>query len=320
MPSRLIKILGLLAVTLTCVLIAIVLFKRPAHPPEPFAGTIDKADRITVKTGDSSVDLTRDSATWTVSGGSASPGYKADPDKVKSLLNALENVEVEDVISEHPGDAAEFELNPASATQIQLLSKSGTALAAGWFGKQAPDFTHLYFKYPDQPSVHLARGAIRGELGQAELRWWRDRTLFNFGENQVLNLLIEMPTHKTALARSSTTWTCNGRLIDPAPVWGIIGTLAHLRAEDFVDPSKDPGLTAASLTFATVHIQLPDTTAHTLHLGKLDPQTTRYPVSVDTDPSVGWVPEGTIKAILQKPGNFKPLSTSSPAAVSGGSK
>ena len=43
-------------------------------------------------------------------------------------------------------------------------------LAGGIFGKQAPDFTnHIYFRYPDKPTIYLAHGMVRGELGESDL-------------------------------------------------------------------------------------------------------------------------------------------------------
>src|SRR5258708_4771466 len=283
--SRLVKILLVIAGLLAFVILAIVLIQHPNHSLAPFAQSVDIAEKITVQTGSAQIELLRDSATWVVSSSSSTGPYKADSEKVKNLQTGLRGIQVEDAISERPDQAASFEINPESATAITLW-KSNARLATGMFGKQAPDFAHLYFQYPDKPTVYLARGAIRGDLGTPNLNAWRDRSLLNIAEDQVLTLLIQGPGFTTALARSSDTWSLNGRIVDPTPVWGMLGLLAHLRAESFADGSEDPRLAAGALKYASVTLQMRDNTVHVLHIGQVDPQTKRYPVSIDADSSV----------------------------------
>jgi hypothetical protein len=303
MPPRLLKILITTTFILALVLAGLYWMHRPRHSQRPFTASLDAAQKVTLQTGSTQIELIRDSATWTVSSGSKGP-YKAESEHVKSLLNSLKEVQVEDVISER-SDATEFQLNPGSATQVTLLGKNNAPLATGLFGKQAPDGAHSYFKYPDQTAIYLARGGIRNDLVEAGVNSWRNPTLLNASEDQVLTLLIEGPGFKTALARSSDTWSCNGRPIDPTPVWGLLGQLVHLRAEEFADPVQHPELAASRLTYATVILQQHDGTSHTLHIGPLDKKSTRHPVSIDADPNVAWIPEGIVKAILQKPSSFK---------------
>jgi hypothetical protein len=135
--------------------------------------------------------------------------------------------------------------------------------------------------------------------------WWRDASLLTVAEDQVLTLYIEGPGFKTALARSSDTWSLNGKAIDPAPVWGLLGVLAHLRADDFVDLTAYPQFSRDQLTYASVLIQLRDGTSHALRIGRRDPSQPRYPVAVNQEASPAWVREATIKSILQKPADFK---------------
>jgi len=305
-PSRLIKILLVITGLLAFAILAFFLLHRPKHPQTPFISAVDTAEKITLQTGPARIELDRDGTSWTVSTSSGVERYNADPDKIKTLETGLRNINVEDVISDRPDRAAEFEVNPESATHITVYGKNATLLAEGIFGKQVPDFIHLYFKFPGQPDIYLARGAIRGELGEPVLKGWRDHSLLNVAEDQILNLSIQGPGFKTVLVRSSDTWSCNGKNVNPTLAWGMLGVLAHLKADDFADLSQHPELAAGKLKYAEVSVKLRDGSSHSVHIGLLDKKTQRYPVAVDNDPSVAWVVEGTVKSFLKKPADFNP--------------
>ena len=116
-----------------------------------------------------------------------------------------------------------------------------------------------------------------------------------------MTIYIEGPGFKTALARSSDTWSLNGNVVDAAPVWGLLGQLAHLRAEAFADSTQPP----EKLTHASCIVQLRNGTTRQLRLGRPDPATKRYPAAVDKDPGIAWISEAAAKSILQKPSDFK---------------
>ncbi len=80
----------------------------------------------------------------------------------------------------------------------------------------------------------------------------------------------------------------------------LVGTLAHLRADDFVDSAVYPALTFEGLTQARVTVK-GSGAAVELRIGGQDPKTKRYPVSVGKDTGVVWIFEPTVKALLQNP-------------------
>ena len=115
------------------------------------------------------------------------------------------------------------------------------------------------------------------------------------------------PVSKPRWRRSSDTWSLNGHVVDPAPVWGTLGVVAHLRADDFVDLTAHPDWAADKLTYASVILQLKDGSGTSLvRIGRQDPASKHYPVSINKDPTVYAVAENTIKGILRKPSEFKP--------------
>ena len=94
-------------------------------------------------------------------------------DAGSAFESGLKNVQLEDVISERADRAADFQVDAAGGLRVTVRDHAGALLADGVFGKQAMDATHIYFRFPDQPKVYLARGFYRGDLGGADFSGWR---------------------------------------------------------------------------------------------------------------------------------------------------
>jgi hypothetical protein len=297
---RLLKVLILSASLLLLILVATVILRRPEGAKRPFASQLPQTEKMTVQVATTTLSFVKDQGTWRVQMGSAGP-FKADAGRIEGLQNSLKSLEVEDVISEKGQHASDFELNPDSATAITLLDKNQKELAAGLFGKRADDGAHTYFRYPNSPTIYLARGAVQVELN---FNAWRDTVLLEAPEEKVLTLLIEGPGYETTLLRTSDTWSVNGNVIDPQPVWSLLGTLAHLRTQEFADLVARPDLAANQLRYATITLQLTEGPNQVLHIGSRDSKTRRYPVSVNDETSVYWLPEATVQAFLKKPSDF----------------
>jgi hypothetical protein len=264
----------------------------------------DKAEQIVLKQGAQSLNLRRETGLWKVSAG-APPAYPADPELVKPLISGIKNLQVEDEISDRADRAADYDLSPESGTRVQLLDAKGATLAEGIFGKQAPDFTHLYFRYPDKPNVFLARGLVKGDLGRLEVNYWRSRQLIDIPEAKIQHIVMDAKGFKTDLVRTSTdAWSVNGKPADPGFVNALIGTYAHSHVDDFVDPSVYPKLTVEGLTFAHVNVVGTDASVD-LRIGAQDPKSKRYPASTGKDQGLVWLSQATIDSLLKNPAVFK---------------
>lgn len=305
-PSKLLKLLCLTAALLGFIVITAVFLKKPKKPEAPFAKAIETVQKISLEIAPRAIVLYKKETVWEVAASSGGARFSADPEKIKTLLKSLEAVRVEDVISHRGQSAAEYEINPGSATAITVHAANPTSVA-GIFGKQAPDFSHFYFRFPDHTTIYLARGAIRGELGTPEVKFWLNPDLLNLAEDTVQTVRMEGPGFKTLLERSSNTWSVNGKKVDPTRVWGVIGQLAHLRAEDFSDPAQSSSPSAGTLTYAAIEIHTTEGKTHRVRIGKLEAATKRHPVMVDEGPALGWISENTFQMLLQKPTDFKSL-------------
>jgi len=279
-------------------------YRQVPHEKTPFAKMADKADQIILSQGSRAVVMRRGAGQWKV-GLASAPFYAADSELIKPLLSNLNGLQVEDEITDRADRAADYDVTAETGIHVRLLDARQAGLAEGIFGKQAPDFGHIYFRYSDKPNVYLARGLIRGDLGRMELNYWRSRQLFDIPEAKIQSIVIEGKGFTTDLKRVSTdTWTLNGKPADSGFVNALIGTYAHSHVDDFVDTAAYPNLTFEGLTYAHLRVMGTDT-SFDLRIGAQDPKTKRYPASAGKDQGLVWLSQATLDSLLKKPAVFK---------------
>jgi len=302
MSTALLKKMFLLTGLLLVVLL-VYYYRQVPHFQVPFAKAAGSVERILLEQGPKKIELHKEGKLWQVFS-PTSAHYPADENAVKTFISTLKDVQIEDQISDRADRASEYEVNSESGTRVCFMDASGTKLAEGIFGKQAPDVAHLYFRYPDKPNVYLARGLIRGELGQPELNSWRSRQLIDLPETGIQEVLIQGKGFATDLVRKGTdTWTLNGKVLEPAPVYQLLGALGHLSADEFVTPSTAPVFTYDSLQYAKIAIKTADRTVE-LHIGPEWVQQQKYPAAVSAEGGVAWLYELHVKPLLLKPSDF----------------
>jgi hypothetical protein len=282
----------------------IYVFRQVPHEKKPFAKAADKTDQIIISQGSRALTLRRESGQWKV-GLAGAPTYAADAELVKPLLTSLGGLQVEDEITDRTDRASDYDVTVDSGIRVRLLDAKQTSLGEGIFGKQAPDFAHIYFRYPDKPDVYLARGLIRGDLGRIEPNYWRSRQLIDIPETKIEAIMIEGKGFKTDLVRTGTdTWTLNGQSADSGFVNALIGTFSHSHLDDFIDPAAYPNLTFDGLAYAHINISATGT-AVDLRIGSQDPKTKRYPASIGKVQGMVWLSQGTLDSLLKKPSDLK---------------
>jgi hypothetical protein len=283
--------------------LAYVYFQVP-HEKKPFAHAAEKAEQINLSQGGREIALRRESGQWKV-GQSTGPSYSADAEIIKTLLTGLGAVQLEDVITDRADRAADYDVTVDSGLRVRVVDAKQAILGEGIFGKQAPDFAHIYFRYSDKPDVFLARGLIRGDLGRADQNFWRSRQLIDIAEAKVQSIFIQGPGFKTDLVRiSSDSWTLNGEPAESGYVNALIGTLAHSHLDEFIDPIAFPNLSDDKLSYAHVSVRGTGTSVDLL-IGTPDPKSKRYPASIGKDHGLVWLSQGTIDSLLKKPADLK---------------
>ncbi len=285
-------------ILLTALIVAHLYFQVP-HRKMPYAKAIDQASRITLTQGGAGIELQRNGKDWTVQA-SSSPAYPVDADRLRTLLSGLPELQLEDIIADRADRAPDFEVDAASGTRVTLYGSNHAALADGIVGKQAPDFNHIYFRFPDQSNVYLARGLIRGELGGAALPEWRSKDIVTTAEPDFRRIQIQKGGTPFTLERSSNTWMLEGRTINPAPVYTLTGALAHLKADSFI-PDKE----ASTIKFSAGRIEFStDKDTDTLSFSAPDATTHRIAVRLENTHQTYSVSEPKVLALFPKKSTF----------------
>jgi len=283
------------------------LYRQVPRSQAPFADAEARMERIILAHGAKRVELRKQGNAWKV----ASDGgyFPAEDSQISTLLSGLKAIKIEDEISNRADRAAEYEVTAESGTQVQLFGANETKLAEGLFGKQAPDFAHIYFRYPDKPNVYLASGMIRGELGGIDVNAWRNHQLLDIPETKIQAITIEGEGFTTELVRTSTNvWTMNGKVIDTGLLNALVGTLAHLHVNAFVDPAAYPALSYEGLAYARVTVKGADSSVE-LRIGALDVKSQQHPVSIGKDNGLAWLPKSIVNSLLQRPSAFPAAKT-----------
>lgn len=293
----------LLALAATCLLLTgvwlVTLARGIHHDKAPYAAAMDRAQEIVLTQQDHRVRLYKDSQHWVVAPASATAVFPIDEERWRTLDSALRNAQLEEVISDRADRASDYEVDAVKGLRV-VVSAGGKTLVDGFFGKQAPDMAHLYFRFADGPTVYLARGLFKGELGGADVSGWRSHEVMAISEGQITGVEIRTKSFVTTLTKSSDTWTLGHLPADAERVDLLLGAIARLRADDFVDPANPAGPTFTALNEATVVVSSSQTVT-TLHIGPLDTAAKRYPVSTAAANGVAWVAQPRLAAILVKP-------------------
>src|ERR1051325_9919840 len=142
MSLSILKKLGVITVVLLALWI-FYMYRQVPHHAFPFEKAADKAQTVVLEKGPKKVSLHPQGSAWKVSGADGVL-YAAEENQPKTLVNSLKEVQVEDEISDRPDRAADYDVDAANGTRVTLLDAKGAKLAEGLFGKQAPDFIHIY--------------------------------------------------------------------------------------------------------------------------------------------------------------------------------
>ncbi|MFZ7124589.1 MAG: DUF4340 domain-containing protein [Desulfobacterales bacterium] len=194
-------------------------------------------------------------------------GFDADAGKVDRLLDAIDDLALTALVSES-GNYARYDLDHAK--RVILKAWSGDRLVREIeVGKEAGTFNHTHVKLPEDPKVYHARGDFR-PLVDRPLGDFRDKRVMTFdrtaakvldvaaGETPLRLTFTETPaggenpesdpeeagTDSESKAGTNTAWTTpEGREVEAAAVNDIIGFMADLECESFMDPSQKETLT-----------------------------------------------------------------------------
>ena len=279
--------------------------------------TVDKAKakQVTLATsGGDTIKLVKEGAGWKLVSPFTAP---ADTSAVESMLTSLEKLEADEVVSDQPGDLAQYGLATPSRTVSALLEGAKDPLSVQ-FGAKAPDGSSVYAKTPSGPKVYLVPSWVEGSFDKKAFDL-RDRDLLHVKRDDVRQVEVAGPEGGYALARTDAgEWAFTKPLATRAGRWavdGLLGTVENLRMESVAEENaSDPKQLARfglGQPTRSVSLVMSDGSTRTLQIGAAapDPQATPSP-----SPSPSPAKKGEKPAAPEKP---KPTKYYARAAGSG---
>jgi hypothetical protein len=230
-------------------------------------GARDKVKQVTLARPGDTVDLVKGGEGWRMV---APQSVKADAGEVDSLISGLASLEVDEVVSETPGDLGPYGLAQPRTTITVLREGSSDALRL-LLGDKTPDGGGVYAKVPTAARVFTVPSWSATSLEKKPFDL-RDRSLLHVKRDDVKTLEVTGPSESYALQRGAGgEWSFTRPLTTRAGRWsvdGVLGALEGLRmdsvaAEDARD-LKPYGLDKPQWRVA---LGLNDGTTRTLEIG-----------------------------------------------------
>ncbi len=279
--------------------------------------TVDKAKakQVTLATsGGDTIKLVKEGTGWKLVSPFTAP---ADTSAVESMLTSLEKLQADEVVSDQPGDLAQYGLATPSRTVSALVEGAKDPLSVQ-FGTKAPDGSSVYAKTPSAPKVYLVPSWVEGSFDKKAFDL-RDRDLLHVKRDDVRQIEVAGPEGGYALARTDAgEWAFTKPLATRAGRWavdGLLGTVENLRmesvAEENASDPKELSRFGLGQPTRSVSLVMSDGSTRTLQIGAAapDPQATPSP-----SPSPSPAKKGEKPAPPEKP---KPTKYYARAAGSG---
>ena len=246
---------------LTAVIVALILYlvfhrSNRTHYTLPEISSIPgkQISKIELAKADGTVVLIKKDNTWHI----GPKEYPADSEKIKDILNVIENLKVTALVSESK-NYVRYDLNPDK--KINVKAWRGKSLIREFdIGKAAATFQHTFVKLAKDPNVYHARKDFRQKFDRT-VEDLRDRTVLSFVQKDLREIKIARDEKAVALdlkqvveadgekknAADGTgkspgpqaAWVdTNGKKVDSAKVGRLLGFLNRLECEAYMNVSK----------------------------------------------------------------------------------
>jgi uncharacterized protein DUF4340 len=165
--------------------------------------------KLEITTAGNSIIFNQKDNTWNIE----PKGYRADPTKVKNILNVIEKLKLTALVSESK-NYVRYDLR--NDKNIHVKAWQGETLLRKFdIGKAAPTFKHTFVKLPDDPNVYHARGDFRRNFDRP-VDDFRDKTVLSFAQNTIQGIELTLEKKTTSLSRKETPETFPEKKDDPA--------------------------------------------------------------------------------------------------------
>ena len=144
---------------------------------------IEAITRMEIKTAAETLRLTKEKDQWLL----APKNYPADGAKVKSMLFALEEMVLTDLVSESQAYAS-YQLDDAMKISVKAWAGDKVVRALD-IGKEAATYQHTFIRLPANPNVYHARGDFRRKFADNATDL-RDREILAFDPDALQTIRV----------------------------------------------------------------------------------------------------------------------------------
>lgn len=240
------KILGIILIVLILIYLIIKLPKLQRSGSEYVFREIkfDSISKILIKSTDNQIELKKEGGIWYVKG---SKYFKVNQNFIDDLLNGIENLKKEVVITTNEEKYVDYQLDKANSKNLLLIDSKENTFVNIIVGKVGPDYKSSYIRLEGKKEVFLGNCNFNA-LIKNRVNDWRDKTLWTIDENNISSFDLIKGGEKFSFVKEGDIWKLlyEGGTINAkeSMVRDIINKVKSLSCADFEDKKNisDVGL------------------------------------------------------------------------------
>ncbi len=206
---------------------------------------IDEITRININSRGSEVELKKINNQWKVQ--DEEKYFPVDEKAIDNLMNHLESMKVDEVVSENPENHVLFEVDSQGA-EVKVFTDGEMPVAHFFVGKNGPDFFSTYVRLADEDRVLQVAEYLKSHFDKT-LKMWKDRALIRAEKENIRAFSIDKKDSEEIIriarvADDEEKWEITSPIEYPAdekPVNRIVNSFRNFMATDFVDPDQEEG-------------------------------------------------------------------------------
>jgi hypothetical protein len=197
-------------------------------------------DKIEVRTTSGITKVQRDGAGWMLT---EPLRAKADDAEIRQVLSRGKAIALKALVSSNPQKQSVFQVD-STATLVKIFEGSNER-AAFRIGKTGPSYTETYVRREGSDDVYLADGMLLYLFSKSS-KDWRDKAVLHVPQETIRSVRFQYGDTSFAIAFRDSLWMVDGMPASDPAVRSLLGALAVLKADDFVDTTvaTPPPLTA----------------------------------------------------------------------------
>ena len=205
-----------------------------------FLFTVDSllVDKVEINTPASSIVLEKRGMEWFIS---KPINYKANQSSVCQIIHQIKNLEIKNIVSSKPEKQSVFQVDQ-TGTQVTVF-ENGAEKAAFVLGKMAANYLESYARRLNSNEVLLIEGASNYTFNRP-IKEWRDKTILITPKESIKEVRYQYGDTTFDISFSDSTWFVGKDKARKSTVESILSSLSDLQADDFIDSTISPKVTA----------------------------------------------------------------------------